>query len=84
MEDEEIYTEDGDVEPHTPAAAEEPAEEAVLEPLAEASVPPEDPSKHWYIIHTYSGFRAEGGGLATQPLAGLWIRGADRTDPDPH
>src|SRR5271165_5480117 len=55
MKDEEIYTEDGDVEPHTHEAPEEPAE-AVLEPLAEAPVPPEDPSKHWYIIHTYSGF----------------------------
>jgi transcription termination/antitermination protein NusG len=34
----------------------EPVAAAEVEPEAAPAVPAEDPSKHWYIIHTYSGF----------------------------
>ena len=70
MTDEEYYPEEGDVqggeshigqdlEPSEPAPAAETANESVAadgagEPAAPAVE--EDPSKHWYIIHTYSGF----------------------------
>jgi transcriptional antiterminator NusG len=57
-----------------PVAQEAPAEEAAVEEIAAAPV--EGPPKHWYIIHTYSGFeqkvadslrsRAEAFGFAPQ------------------
>ena len=34
---------------------------------AEPAQLPANRSKHWYIIHTYSGFEAEGGGFASKP-----------------
>lgn len=64
----EAATEEAAAHPSEDAAPEEPAREetasgdsepataAEVEPEAAPVNPAEDPSKHWYIIHTYSGF----------------------------
>ena len=43
----------------------------------------DDRTKQWYIVHTYSGLREQGGGVARAARAGLRAAGRDRRDPDP-
>lgn len=62
MADEELYSEDGEnpqeshVEPEEAAEPEAAADSEAASSGEPAPVPLDDPNKHWYIIHTYSGF----------------------------